>query len=267
MNLNIKTLTVSSPDGHEIPVLLNHSNLSSDSIAVITHGIFTDKREKGRFDRLTERLSTRGINSLRFDFRGHGESLFPTEKFTISGALTDYISILNWVENNNFKKIVTIGSSFGGSIILLEKLLPNSKDIICTVLINPVVDYSKTFINPILEWGKEILNIEKIKKAQRLGSVLLTNKFNCSIDFINQLCIIKPGEGFKYFKNSVLVLHGDKDDKVPLESIKLFADRYNIIKLKIVKGGGHAFKDPLLEKYVHKEIIDWVLISLGENHE
>ena len=44
MNLNIKTLTVSSPDGHEIPVLLNHSNLSSDSIAVITHD-----KTRGRF--------------------------------------------------------------------------------------------------------------------------------------------------------------------------------------------------------------------------
>jgi len=155
-----------------------------------------------------------------------------------------------------------IGSSFGGGIVLLEKLLPQPKEIASVVLLNPVLDYEATFLNPLLEWGKGIIDIKKIKRIQTEGKATLTDTFEGSIDFLNEMCLIRPLLGLNNFENPILILHGDKDDKVPLEPAKQIAEHSSKLKLEVVQGAAHAFKDPDKEAYVHKRTIDWILESI-----
>ena len=270
MKLDEKLIFIRTPDGHDIPAIYEsfNENIKANTLVVIAHGIFTDKREKGRFDRLSTRLLKSTLDVIRFDFRGHGDSSLPSEKFTISGALTDYLSILNWANSLNYNNIAVIGSSFGGGIVLLERLLPNPKHLVSVVLFNPVIDYQTTFINPILDWGREIFDHHKIEKIHKEGKAILINDFECSIDFFNELCLIQPYLGFDKISSQLLIFHGNQDDKVPLETIQKLSHEYNNITLDIVLGAGHAFKDPDKEKYVHEKSIQWIksCLTQGENN-
>lgn len=255
-----KLISIKTPDGHDIPAIydLVDENTKADTLVVFAHGIFSDKRGDGRFDRLSARLLNSSFDVIRFDFRGHGESPIPSEKFTVSGALTDYLSILDWADSQNYDNIAVIGSSFGGSIVLLERLLPNPRQLVSIVLLNPVIDYGITFINPVLNWGREIFGDEKIEKIRKEGKAILIDDFEGSIDFFNELCLIHPDLGFNEISSPLLVLHGDRDEKVPLETIEKLSHKNSNITLDIVVGARHAFEDPDKEKYVHEKSVEWI---------
>jgi len=250
-------------DGHEIPVIIDHADKSKfgDYLVILLHGIFTDKHEKGRFDRFAERLNKNGLDVIRFDFRGHGESPLPSRKFTPTGALLDYKTVLNLVKQQNYKPIV-IGSSFGGSVVLLERLLPNRDEIEMFIFLNPVVDYQRTFINSVFEWEGAF----KLKELKSLGDkevIKKVNNFECSSNLLMELVLLKPYEGIKHLNAPSLVFHGDKDTKL---SIDLTKKHFNTsdAEMVIVKGAGHSFKSEEHEKSVHNYSISWILKKIRD---
>ena len=250
-------------DGHVLKTILETptTGLKHNFCVVMTHGIFTDKREKGRFDRFAEKLITNGFEVLRFDFRGHGESEFDSQKFSVIGALLDYLTVLQWVEQQDRQTIV-VGSSFGGSIVLLERQLPTRSKIHSYVLLNPVIDYQGTFTNSIIDW-EGAFTAKQVDEILHTGRTKILNDFTGSVSLYLQLATVHPYLGISNLGASCLVFHGDNDDKVSVKfAIKHFQGKKNV-KLDIVHGAGHAFKDPEMEKYVHTKSVEWILENIN----
>ena len=244
-------------DEHNIFLIVDTKD-GNKKVSILLHGIFTDKREKGRFDRLSSKLVEEGSDVIRFDFRGHGESNLSSTNFNVSGALTDLIYIINNLEENKYDEINLVGSSFGGSIALLYFNTNQHKKIDRLILLNPVVNYSSTFINPELKWGKEIFSEENVKLIYKNGKGLVMNNFEASLDFYNQLQLINPEQCIENIDIPTLVFHGTIDDKVPC---KLTINAYKNVpnaKLEIIEGAGHAFKEEKYETYVHEKIVRWI---------
>jgi alpha/beta superfamily hydrolase len=87
------------------------------------HGLGGDKVGKGRFlVLLSEMLAKEGIASVRFDFRGCGDSEGEFSSITPNRCLDDVRSVMQWIEDQtmfDLTKGFLFGRSFGGLISIL----------------------------------------------------------------------------------------------------------------------------------------------------
>lgn len=269
MGLLSRKTKVRTPDGHTITLSVEKAagKQNSKSIAILTHGIFTDRDEKGRFVRLSQRLQSVGIDVVRFDFRGHGDSPLPSTDFNVSGGVIDYHSVLNWVASEGWPRVGVVGSSFGGGLVLLERLLPLLLPVHGIVLLNPVIDYEATFLKPILKWGKEIFSEKAIQQILEDGRAKVINDFEASLLFLTELSTIRPYQAIPTSKTPLLVFHGDSDEKVPWQPAKQCFTGLSNVTLKVIAGAGHGFKDPQIEDQVHGEAVSWIRETLSKPTE
>ena len=75
-----------------ISYIYTHENNSH--LALLLHGFGSDMHEKGNFDTLSEKLLQNDIDSLRFDYLGHGESDGHTEDLTMEIAINEALTLL-----------------------------------------------------------------------------------------------------------------------------------------------------------------------------
>ncbi|MCK4816360.1 alpha/beta fold hydrolase, partial [bacterium] len=93
---------------------------------VLLHGFTSNKNEDsivgtgvGMFHHTAMRLSKAGYITLRFDFRGHGESDGDFEDLTISNLISDTLAAIDFIANQkgvNPDRIGLVGQSLGGLI-------------------------------------------------------------------------------------------------------------------------------------------------------
>lgn len=248
-----------SSDNHKIFTIVEKAKNNPEGlVTVFCHGLFTNKREDGRYDRFAKRLLEKGSDVVRFDFRGHGESELPTTAFTVTGAIIDLSSVMKKVAAAGYKKINLIGSSFGGSVALLYMDLPYRQSIDRLILLNPVVDYQRTIKNAQLEKQGGLFSENNIEMLLSHGKLLVEENFEASLDLVNQLLLIKPFENIQKITIPTLVFHGTNDDLVShLITVDHF-ENAEICELDLVENAGHAFKSREAEEYVQSKSVNWL---------
>jgi uncharacterized protein len=87
---------------------------------LMCHGFAGNKIGKYRiYISIAQKLAQMGIATLRFDFRGSGESEGEFSDLTIEGEVSDALKGLEFLQNNSQvdpKRIGILGNSFGGAI-------------------------------------------------------------------------------------------------------------------------------------------------------
>ena len=165
-----------------------------NGFVLLTHGITMDKNEYDDFYiDIAKTLYTKGIGSLRFDFRAHGESEGKQRDMTIIGELLDVEASVEKISGIWKNQITIMGTSFSaGSSILYTALYPSKvKNLI---LLSPVLDYNATFIKPVTTWGKENFNKEGFSQLKNKGYMLLDGEFELGARLIEEFRVIKPYE-------------------------------------------------------------------------
>jgi uncharacterized protein len=239
---------VESYDGYPIPFLVDYSATNTRAVVVITHGIFTDKREKGRFDRLSNRLNSSGYHTVRFDFRGHGESSLPFNRFNIADSILDLHAILRATKNQFSLPFFLVGSSFGGGIAILaiSTLPPDS--IRAISLLNPVLSY----------WdfakGKNLFATQGSESFISQNRVV-GDEHEFSTRLIVELGTLCPATALAIIGTPIILFHGSEDEKVSVSTSRRIAKKIDSIEYVEIAGAVHAFKDPLHERRVHEQTI------------
>jgi alpha/beta superfamily hydrolase len=81
----------------------------------LCHGFTGNKAESGRlFVQTARALQKAGINALRFDFMGSGDSSGDFDEMTPNAQIRDALDVLAWARRR-YKKIAFLGLSFGGA--------------------------------------------------------------------------------------------------------------------------------------------------------
>lgn len=156
---------------------------------------------------------------LRFDFHGHGESEGKFEEVDAAQCVDDlkcaveYVRGLDCVDKN---KIAVTGSSLGGLATTLAAAWHDK--VVCAVMVCPVSEFEPLRARDIKY--KQLLEYDVYKEAEK---------------------IMVP----------VLIIHGDKDDVVPIEQSIELAKHLRRGTLHIVKDGDHSFSD---QKHHHEVI-------------
>jgi alpha/beta superfamily hydrolase len=198
------------------------------------HGLLSDRKSPKQIA-LAEALNRIGIAYFRFDHRGCGES---GGKFDISHLLSsrckDLLEAIRYIQSHPqvgpFAGL--FGSSFGGTVCLC---------VASDITVPAVITYAAPIDSLIIK-KPTLGEINSIYK----GQVPAQTDFDFDIlDILWKL-------------NHILIMHGEKDEVVPLEhAYKIYENAKDPKKLIVHKGGDHRMSNPNHQDDFIVECVSW----------
>ena len=227
---------INSTDNIKLCALM--SDISSDKVVLLCHGIRGDKDERGSFTTLAKEIQKQGYSTVRIDFRGHGESNGIDYEMTISKEIEDIESTIEFLKSKGYKEIIVLGASFGASIVSL-------------------VDYSKfDEVKALILWYGALDNYDVLRKdnflSERNKEIALKDGFYKShnkagkifrfgIPLFDEIDRYKPKDKIQTINLPKLFVHGLADETVPYKvSVEVHSKCTNS-KLELIKNGSHTF--------------------------
>ena len=178
----------------------------SKGTIILLHGI---RAYKEHFSPMCKLLSKRGFNTVIIDLRGHGES---EGKYCTFGFKEKYdiVEVVNEIiEDNRLNNNIGIwGQSLGAAISL--QTLAIDKRIKFGILESTFADLdevSRAYINRLLKIDNLTLSDYLIERSNAIGG------FDSSK--------IKPKESAKKITQSILLVHGTKDNRINIKHAEI----------------------------------------------
>jgi dipeptidyl aminopeptidase/acylaminoacyl peptidase len=224
--------------------------------ALLLHGFTGTKVETHRmFVKLSRALAGHGIASLRFDYRGSGDSAGEFEDMTIRSEVTDGQEAIKFLARHkriNSRRLALIGMSMGGAIA------------------SHVVTREKHRVKSLVLWapvaeGAGILDdLSTPEAVSSLAETGLTDHGGnlVGVGFVRQFADMKPLREVVKSNCPVLIIHGSEDETVPVHHADLYEralrapDR--VVKKVIIPGADHTFNRHVWEQRVITETVDWL---------
>jgi pimeloyl-ACP methyl ester carboxylesterase len=223
---------------------------------LLLHGLTGHKAETHRmFVKLARKLAAHGFGVLRFDFRGSGDSAGEFEEMTIRSQVCDAAAAIKFLGRQkriNSKRLAVVGFSLGGAIAA-QLVAREPSRIQSLVLLSPVAEGVG-----ILD---ELATPEAVASLAQTG---ITDYFGnlIGVQFIRQFADMKPLRDVTKHRGPVLLLHGDKDETVPVEHIAMYERALRspkrVLKKIILSGADHTFTRHVWEQRVLNETVDWI---------
>lgn len=226
---------------------------------VFYHGFTGTKVEAHRiFVKMARALERHRIASLRFDFRGCGDSSGDFIHTTVKGEVEDACNAVNFICTQpgiDRNRIGLLGLSLGGCVSAY--VAGKDPRITTLALWAPAADLVEE--EKQIRREKEIKVIRKLKAMDYYGTLL-------GKVFIEEIPKIKPLLAIKNFNGSAIIIHGTKDESVPLRHSLKF---YNVLKRKglkveryLIKDSDHVFSSYLWEQEVIKRTLRFFVKNL-----
>jgi uncharacterized protein len=230
----------------------------SGPAVVLVHGGGVSRDEGGFFTRLANGLAAAGLPNLRFDYRGHGESEGRQEDLTISGVLNDiYVAVEQVTGVAGEGTVSLVGASFGGGISayfaahhpgLLHRV----------VLLNPLLNYKKRFIDDKPYWCDDRINEAVGDELAARGFVAHSPSFKLGRPLLNETFYVQPHRILGEIKAPTLIVHGTGDTFVPVQSSRDSLGQFRCAtELVEINGAQHGFAVPDDPAYRHPQTRQW----------
>lgn len=181
-----------------------------------------------KFPRLSRRLVEKGIATVRFDFRGSGDSEGEFCEMSPLTELRDAEEVYSFVRTRSWcsEKIGVVGYSLGGMVASL--FAGRHSEITSLLLWSPVI-MNQEFFNRedyTFEDGEEYKDVLGLK----LGSIFFED--GRSVDASNEL---------RNYYGNLLIVHGSDDESVPYLPVREYADGRGL-KIHTVDGANHKYQ-------------------------
>lgn len=252
---------ISAADGHEVPAI--HFKNDAPHLLIASHGITTEKTEEGIYTQFAENVLPPEFDTVAFDFRGHGDSAMPSLEATVAGEILDFMAVMKWSQEQGYKSICHLGTSFGASITLLSASTYDISILSRVVFWNPVINYRTTFIDATVEWGREYFNQKKVDElAYRSCTPIPETDFLISARMTQELLFMKPESTVWPSDIPLLILHGSADTLVPYEDARDYAEANRpAAKFVGLEDVDHGFDQKLEEAMTMTK--DWLMQEVG----
>lgn len=204
------------------------------SILIGVHGFAGDK-ESSMLRKLAAAVCGKGVALLCFDFPAHGESPVAEEQLTVENCKADLQAVMAHASQRypGARKSI-FATSFGGYITLLcAEEFPG----IPLVLRAPAVTMPRLLLESVLKTSAEAF---KNRETILCG---FERPLRLPYTFFEDLAAQEP-LGEKQVDAPVLIVHGDRDDIVPLSDVQAFVKTQKRVTLEILHGADHRFKNP-----------------------
>jgi dipeptidyl aminopeptidase/acylaminoacyl peptidase len=232
-------------------VLSNPSENTKSLIITMCHG-FTTSKDGRTYLRLEEMLNKKGVSTFRFDFFGHGESEGKFEDITLSEAVNDVFKATLFLKDSGYSKIGLMGSSFGGFASLIAA--SQMPWLTFLALKSPVSDYLGLLI--ARDQNIDIQHWKETGFIPVMGSDGQSLKLNYT--FFRDAETIKSEEAIKQIKIPTMIVHGDKDETVPLQQSIKCTQMIKDCRLEIIEGADHTYTQPQHFEKMLSLIVDFI---------
>ncbi|MEI6633652.1 MAG: alpha/beta hydrolase [Chlamydiota bacterium] len=227
---------------------------------VMLHGFTGHKIEPHQlFVKAARRFASEGILTLRFDFRGCGESEGNFEDLTIEGEIGDALKALDYVRGRGGvrrDRVGLLGMSLGGSIAAcVAGMEPERDSLRCLVLWAAVADPRRAFGAKAA--AAIVANFGKRPVHDYFGNAL-------SQKLLDELYVFNPIERLRGYAGPALILHGDADASVSPDDALLYEEALSgrgDVELHMIRGSGHTFAGLAWER----ELITMTALFFGKN--
>lgn len=256
--MSVKKIKINTPDNFKLDAVFIKNNASTKGI-IFAHGMTVNKDDEGIFIRAEPKLNKLGFSTLRFDFRAHGKSSGDTIRdFTISGEIKDLETAVKFMQEQGINWIGLAAASFGGSIAALY--VGKYSDYINKLfLANPVLDYNKAFLHPTTVWAmKTFINFSD--RLKKFGFIeVASRRFKMGKPLMDEMKRYYPYKALQKYAGPLLVVHGDRDEKVDYQHVKNSFDRLTNKQKEFisVKDSKHGFHEEPYESNVVELIVEF----------
>ncbi|GAA5154276.1 alpha/beta fold hydrolase [Pseudonocardia eucalypti] len=263
-------LTVRTRDGLKLAGTLLTPDAAAERAVILVHGGGVTREEGGFFARLALGLQAAGVASLRFDLRGHGESPGRQEDLTLAGILSDITAALGVIQaETNVPKVSLLGASFSGGICGFYAA-EHPGTLASLVLINPLLNYKKRFIDDKPYWHNEVIDEEAGEKLAANGFIPHSPTFKLGRPLLNEVFFLRPDRALPQIVTPTLLIHGSRDTFISIESSRAASTQFGgETKLIEIDGAQHGiavhddptYADPQTQKwqaFAIESIAGWV---------
>jgi dipeptidyl aminopeptidase/acylaminoacyl peptidase len=229
---------------------------------LICHGLAGDKYGRYRvYVRLAEELAQRGIASLRFDYRGCGDSEGSFEQVTVESQLEDALAATQFLQQHqkiDSQRLGIFGRSFGGLIAALCARQSKAFRSLCL--------WSAVFNGD--PWRHLWQQLEKgMLTAEQLQQTLNFNGYSACRTLFEQLLAIDMQQTMKGLTDvPMLHIHGVKDTRVTITHADNYAEcrRESLAPSSFIRlpEGDHEFTQPNEREEALEATIEWMRQTL-----
>jgi len=237
----VETLRVRTVDGFDLCAVINRGR--TDDLIIWMHGISVDKDEYLGFFRDGALLfADRGVSSIRFDFRGHGESSGTSLDFSVVSQNLDVRAIMDLAQKQfgMAARIHLLGASFGAPPAIFGSTRHRSA-VHSVSLVAPVLSYARTFLQPETEWARELFSADRLEQLDATGRLYLNESFCIGHRLVEEMRLINPAKVLAEVEQRVLIVHGDRDSMVPYDATLQACRGLRHVNLITLGGADHGF--------------------------
>lgn len=181
------------------------------TLIVLVHDIPGQKSgTNGLLSDLESLLSEKGYHSLRFDFRGFGQSKGEASDTTLASVKADVDAVKVWANKKRYKKVLLVAEGVGATASLLSM-----DDMVGAVgLLWPVLDFRA---------------YQHYLKAQAEGGEV-DHDFSALARSMNNVCVV---DTLKSLYLPCIVFQGMQDQRVGAEHYSLLREHANAKRMEI----------------------------------
>jgi len=252
--LHEERVTFESDDGVPLTGMYQRVEGNSKAAIVLAHGICSSKDYAGFQAGLAGELVRRGFDTLRFDFRGHGESGGRSEEMTVAGEVTDLNAAVRFLGNHQASQVGVVGHSLGGGVVVLYAAQANQAPF-ALVLLAPVLDYQRHFLTPETPFTKQWFTPSALAKA-RMSGTLDIGDFPIGLKLIQEFESLDPAAVLRGLSMPTLVVHGDGDTCASFDAAHDAVMMISGIEFVRIPGAEHYFEG--CESRVFRKVSAWL---------
>lgn len=246
-----KPIVVKNQNGKQLMGVLHLPKTRKKIPLVVICEGFGGMKSQEKFVRLARGLVKRNIASFRFDFEGCGESEGEFRNITVKKEVSDLKTIMSLLfrkRSIDKNKVFFVGYSLGAVIITI--FLAQTEFLSKGLVFWAPAFCQKDFF-PLWYTPKEIEKWQKQGYFIRKEQVVKISYFkeNKDKDYSSLLSKIQI---------PILILHGGKDDTVPVKFSKGLVKNYRNIKLKVYPRAEHKFEDYYIQKELICDTARWI---------
>lgn len=232
---------------YDIKLKIFEPEQSAKGCILAVHGLCGDMESSAVYA-LAERMTVHGLTVVTFNFPGHGTSEADSY-FCLTNCRRDMLEVMGFAMQKYGSLHAVFATSFGGYVTLLnlDDIPKTAKIILRAPAVNMKLSF-ESFIADINEFRK--------KGSHTMG---FDRRLDVPYSFYQELehnYILKTN-----FERQMLIIHGDCDEIVLPEDMKIFRSHNPLSELKVIEGADHRFKRPneldkiikIAEKYIMEE--------------
>jgi dipeptidyl aminopeptidase/acylaminoacyl peptidase len=227
-------------DGLTIRAVLRSPETHAWPVVLLCHGLMSHK-DASKYRRLAEVFAADGIATVRFDFRGCGESEGRLEESTVSRRWRDLQRVLGEARDlEGFNgRMGLLGSSLGGYLALLEAGC--NSQVLCVAV-----------------WSTPSHLSDLAARLPQLSPARMSQSFYADLDRVEPLFRVENVP-------RVLIIHGRQDELVPCQhAYALFEAVKDPKSLQLFGDGDHRFSNPRVRERAMALSLEWFQRYLGQ---